>query len=103
MEHHERRRAPRAAVELPVRYRREGGEERGATLADISSAGVRLVGGEAFPAGTRIEIAFTDPRGRRHALAGTVVRSAPAGGFAVSLVEIDPPTLDFIRELLAAR
>ena len=102
MEHHERRRAPRAAVELPVRYRRADGTEAGATLADISTAGMRLVGGETLPPGARLEVWFTDPGGRRHVLSGNVVRSSAGGGFAVSLVAVDPPTLAYIRELLEA-
>jgi hypothetical protein len=103
MEGPERRRAPRVPVDLHVRYRRPDGDEYGGTLVDISTGGVRLVGGEAFTVGTRVEIRFFDPQGRRHELSGDVVRSEPRGGFAVSLVAIDDATLAFVREALAKR
>jgi hypothetical protein len=101
MEGSERRRAPRVRVDLRVRYRRPDGNEHGATLADISEAGLRLVGGEALPVGTAVEVWFYDPTGRRHDLSGTVVRSEPREGFAVSLLTPGPATLDFVREKLA--
>ncbi len=102
MEGSERRRAPRARVDLRVRYRRPEGDEYGATLADISEAGARLVGGEALPVGTAVEIWFYDPSGQRHDLSGDVVRSEGRGGFAVSLIALEPSTIAFVREKLAS-
>lgn len=101
METPERRRDPRVALELRVRYRR-GDVEHFGTLADISQSGLRLVGGETMPAGTRLHIAFDDPSGRHHEVVGDVVRSEPKRGFALSVVHMDEATLSFIRAALVA-
>jgi hypothetical protein len=96
----ERRSAPRATVRLPVSYRAPDGVEYGATLADISQSGLRLVGGETIPVGIRLQIRFIDESGQRHELSGDVVRSQPGGGFAVSLVTVAPETVDFINQVV---
>lgn len=101
MERPERRRAPRTAVDLRVRYR-HGEIEHFGTLADISESGLRLVGGETMPNGTRLTISFDDGAGRHHEVVGDVVRSESKRGFALSIVEMDDATLDAIRSAVAA-
>ena len=100
MDGSERRTAQRGHVDLRVRYRHPDGREAYATIDNISHAGVLLVGGEALPTGTHLDIEFDDPAGRRHEISGNVVRSAPKGGFAVAFVRIDDITLEFIRDAL---
>ena len=100
MDASERRRAHRAHINLRVRYRRPDGSEVYATIDNISHAGVLLVGGEALPTGTHLELEFDDPSGRRHQVGGNVVRSEPKGGVAVAFVRVDDLTLEFIRDAL---
>ena len=84
---YERRREPRQATQLPVRYRVEGTESwlTGSAL-DISDCGILLVPAEPLEPDCRIEISINLPKaaGRRRAglmtRVGYVTRQAAATG-----------------------
>ena len=62
--------------------------------------GLLLVGGETFPAGTRLVIWFDDKDGGHHEILSDVVRSQAMGGFGVAFAHLPDSTLDYVRTVL---
>ena len=99
----DRRRAERVSVNITARYRPvddPSAPVRTGTIDNISNGGLLLVGGETFPHGTRLHIAFDDKDGNHHEIVSDVVRSQAMGGFGVAFVHVSDGTLDYVRTVL---
>ncbi len=99
----ERRRAPRAAVAVPVRVVEDGGVEWEATSVDLSAVGVRLRANGAVNPGpaAKLSVALPDGDGALEVVAA-LVRS-DGRGYAFDFVNPTPTQFGRLREFVERR
>ncbi|HET7340688.1 MAG TPA: ATP-binding protein [Methylomirabilota bacterium] len=95
----ERRRAPRTAIELPVRVREYGGNQWDATAVDLSVRGIKVRStGHVTPAAAA-RLSFALPEGPHLELTSVLVR-ANVDGYAFHFVNLQDWQLERLRDFI---
>src|SRR5437867_2988966 len=100
---HERRRAPRAAVAVPIRVVEDGGAEWEATSEDLSAVGVRLRSSETVSPGGAARLSFALPDGDGTLEVSAMLVRSDGRGYAFDFVSPTEGQLGRLREFVQRR
>jgi len=100
---HERRRAPRAAVAVPIRVVEDGGAEWEATSEDLSAVGVRLRSSQAVSPGGAARLSFALPDGDGTLEVSAMLVRSDGRGYAFDFVSPTEGQLGRLREFVQRR
>src|SRR3989454_3773725 len=96
----ERRRAPRAAVAVPVRVVENGGTEWEATSVDLSAVGVKLRSSRAVNPGRAAKLSFALPDGDGALEVSAMLVRSDGRGYAFDFVSPTDDQLGRLREFV---
>src|SRR2546430_1857868 len=99
----ERRRAPRAAVAVPVRVVENGGTEWEATSVDLSTVGVKLRSSRAVNPGRAAKLSFALPDGDGALEVSAMLVRSDGRGYAFDFVSPTDGQLGRLREFVQRR